>query len=164
MPFSNFQLVRLFDPDCWCKFTYWMTNSAVLEANWSWFTLFEKAVYIRIQQGKGCSKKCGLNGKQCRPWSNHSQRQHFDLGLHCLLWYIGPNRINMVWLADCKKQSLMTLLEWAGWCGSLLFQYENMLIFQSWPHFKGNSQHYFVGRELLGFETVLSLPCLNLLL
>ena len=54
-PFSNFQPIRLLDPDCWYKFTYWMANSAdpdqlaSSEANWSGSTLFAKAVYIRVQ-------------------------------------------------------------------------------------------------------------------
>ena len=28
VPTSNFQPIRLLDPDCWYKFTYWMANSA----------------------------------------------------------------------------------------------------------------------------------------
>ena len=58
-PTSNFQPIRLLDPSCWYKFTYWMTNSAdpdqlaSSEANWSGSTLFAKAGYIWVQQDKG---------------------------------------------------------------------------------------------------------------
>ena len=51
-PPSNFQPVRLLDPGCWYKFTYWMTNIAdpdqlaSWEANWSGSTVFEKTVYL----------------------------------------------------------------------------------------------------------------------
>ena len=61
-PFSNFPSIRLFDPDCWYKFTYWMANSAdpdqlaSSEANWSGSTLFAKAVYIQVLQNKACPK------------------------------------------------------------------------------------------------------------
>ena len=52
MPTFNFQPIRLLDPGCWYKFTYWMTNSAdpdwlaYSETNWSGSTLFTKAVCI----------------------------------------------------------------------------------------------------------------------
>ena len=55
---SNFQPIRLLDPDCCYKFTYLIANSADLdqlassEANWSGSTLFAKAGYI-VQQDKG---------------------------------------------------------------------------------------------------------------
>ena len=55
-PTSNFQPIRLLDPDCWYKYTYLMANSAdpdqlaSLEANWSGSTLFAKAGYIWVQQ------------------------------------------------------------------------------------------------------------------
>ena len=57
MPNSNFQPIRLLDPDCWHKFTYLMTNSAdpdqlASEANWSGSTLFAKRGHIQVQQGK----------------------------------------------------------------------------------------------------------------
>ena len=58
-PTSNFQPIRLLDPDCCYKFTYLMANSAdpdqlaSSEANWSGSTLFAKAGYIRVQQNKG---------------------------------------------------------------------------------------------------------------
>ena len=48
MPTSNFQPIRLLDPDCWYKFTYLMANSADPYQLAS--TLFEKAGYIRVQQ------------------------------------------------------------------------------------------------------------------
>ena len=59
---TNFQPVRLLDPDCWYKFTYMylMANSAdpdqlasSSEADWSGSTLFAKAGYIQVQQDKG---------------------------------------------------------------------------------------------------------------
>ena len=56
---SNFQPIRLLDPDCWYKFTYLMANSAdpdqlaSSEANWSGSTLFAKAGHIRVQQDEG---------------------------------------------------------------------------------------------------------------
>ena len=58
MPPSNFQPIRLLDPDCCYKFTYLMANSAdpdqlASSANWSGSTLFAKAGYIRVQQDKG---------------------------------------------------------------------------------------------------------------
>ena len=55
-PTSNFQPIRLPDPDYWYKFTYLMANSAdpdqlvSSEANWSGSTLFAKSGYIQIQQ------------------------------------------------------------------------------------------------------------------
>ena len=58
MPNSNFQQIRLFDPGCWYKVTYKMTNSAdpdelaSSEANWSGSTLFAKAGYIWVQLDK----------------------------------------------------------------------------------------------------------------
>ena len=58
-PISNFQQIRLLDPDCCHKFTYLMTNSADTdqlassEANWSGSTLFAKAWYSRVQHNKG---------------------------------------------------------------------------------------------------------------
>ena len=45
---SNCQPVRVLDPNCWYKFTYWMA-----EANWSGSSLFAKAGYIWVQQDKG---------------------------------------------------------------------------------------------------------------
>ena len=59
MPFSNFQPIKLLDPDCCYKFTYSVANSAdpdqlaSSEANWSGSTLFAQAGYIRVQQDKG---------------------------------------------------------------------------------------------------------------
>ena len=59
MPTSNFQPIRLLDPDCKYKFIYWIANSAdpdqlaSAEANWSGSTLFEKTGYIQVQQDKG---------------------------------------------------------------------------------------------------------------
>ena len=59
MPTSNFQPIRLLDPDCCYKFTDLMANSAdpdqlaSEEANWSGSTLFAMAGYIRVQQDKG---------------------------------------------------------------------------------------------------------------
>ena len=57
MLFSNFEPIRLLDPDCIYKFTYWITNSAdpdqLASANWSGSTLFAKAGYIQVQQDKG---------------------------------------------------------------------------------------------------------------
>ena len=59
MPTSNFQPIRLLDPDGCYKFIYLMANSAdpdqlvSSEANWSGSTLFAKAGYIRVQQDKG---------------------------------------------------------------------------------------------------------------
>ena len=54
---SNFQPVRLLDPDCCYTFTFLMANSAdpdqLAEANWSGSTLFAKAGYIQVQQDKG---------------------------------------------------------------------------------------------------------------
>ena len=56
---SNFQPIRLLDPDCCYKFTDLMANSAdpdqlaSSEANWSGSTLFVKPGYIRVQQDKG---------------------------------------------------------------------------------------------------------------
>ena len=47
-PISNCQPIRLLNPYCWYKFTYWMTNIAdpdqlaSPEANWSGSTLFAK--------------------------------------------------------------------------------------------------------------------------
>ena len=58
-PTSSFQQIRLLEPGCWYKFTYWMPNSAdpdqlaSSEANWSGSTLFAKAGYIRVQQDQG---------------------------------------------------------------------------------------------------------------
>ena len=58
-PTSKFQPIRLLDPGCWYKFTYWTTNSAdpdqlaSSEANWSGSTLFEKTGHIRVQQDQG---------------------------------------------------------------------------------------------------------------
>ena len=57
MPTSNFQPLRLLDPDFGYKFAYLMANSAdpdqlASEANWSGSTLFAKR-YIRVQQDKG---------------------------------------------------------------------------------------------------------------
>ena len=54
MPTSNFQPIRLLDPDCYYKFIHLMANSVYLdklassEANWSGSTLFAKAGYIRV--------------------------------------------------------------------------------------------------------------------
>ena len=54
MPTSNFH-IKLLDPSCWYKFTYWITNSAdpdqltSSETNWSGSTLFAKAGHIWIQ-------------------------------------------------------------------------------------------------------------------
>ena len=53
---SDFQPIRLLDPDCWYKFSNLMANSAdpdqlaSSEANWSGSTLFAKAGYIQVQQ------------------------------------------------------------------------------------------------------------------
>ena len=53
---TNFQPIRLFDPGCWYKFKYLMTNCAdpdklaSKEATLSGSTLFVKAGYIWIQQ------------------------------------------------------------------------------------------------------------------
>ena len=52
MSISNFQPIRLLDPDCWYKFTNLMTNSAdpdqlaSSEANWSGSTLFAKTGHV----------------------------------------------------------------------------------------------------------------------
>ena len=61
MPTSNFQPIRLLDPDCCYKFKNLMANNAApdpdqlasSEANWSGSTLFAKAGHIRVQQDKG---------------------------------------------------------------------------------------------------------------
>ena len=51
MPISNFQPIRLLDPDCCYKFTYFIENSAdpdqlaSSEANWSGSTVFKGKVY-----------------------------------------------------------------------------------------------------------------------
>ena len=56
MPTSNFQPIRLLDPDSCYKFTYLLPNSAYpdqlasSEANWSGSTLFAKAGHIQVQQ------------------------------------------------------------------------------------------------------------------
>ena len=62
MPTSNFQPIRLLDPDFWYKFTYWMANSTDPDqlANWSGSTLFPKAEYIgfsrtRVKKRLQCS-------------------------------------------------------------------------------------------------------------
>ena len=52
MPISNFQPIRLLDPDCWYKSAYLMANSAdpdqlaSEEANRSGSTLFAKAGHL----------------------------------------------------------------------------------------------------------------------
>ena len=52
MPTSNFQPVRLLDPDCCYKFTYLMANSAdpdqlaSSKANWSRSTLFARTRHV----------------------------------------------------------------------------------------------------------------------
>ena len=59
MSTSNFQPIRLLDPDCCCKLMFLMTNSAdpdqlaSSEANRSGSTLFVKAGYIQVQNDKG---------------------------------------------------------------------------------------------------------------
>ena len=59
MPTSNFQPIRLLDPDCCYKFVYLMANSAdpdqlaSSEANWSGSTLFAKAGYNPGSAGLG---------------------------------------------------------------------------------------------------------------
>ena len=66
MPTSNFQPIRLLDPDYCYEFTYLMVNSAdpdqlaSEEANWSGSTLFAKSGYIRVQQDKGITILNGL--------------------------------------------------------------------------------------------------------
>ena len=58
---ANFKLpIILFNPDCWYKFTYLMTNCAdpvqlASEANWSGSTLFAKAGRVLVQQDQGYS-------------------------------------------------------------------------------------------------------------
>ena len=58
IPTSNFQPIRLIDPGCQYKFTYFVTNSedpdqlASSEANISGSALFAKAGHIQVQQDK----------------------------------------------------------------------------------------------------------------
>ena len=49
--YRNCQSIRLLNPDCWYKFTYWMTNSADPDQLAS--SLFAKAGHIRFQRDKG---------------------------------------------------------------------------------------------------------------
>ena len=62
-PASNFQPIRLLDPDYRFKFAYFMANSAdpdqlaSSEANWSGSTVFAKEGYIRVQQDKGLKQE-----------------------------------------------------------------------------------------------------------
>ena len=54
-PTSNFQPIRLFNPDCWYKVTYWMTNCSDPELIWI-YTVCKSRVYlgyIQVQQDKG---------------------------------------------------------------------------------------------------------------
>ena len=84
MPTSNFQPIRLLDPDCCYKVTYLMANSADTdqlassEVSWSGSTLLVKTGYIWVQQDLGLIPYLfGLNSaflkifsgmeKQCRP-------------------------------------------------------------------------------------------------
>ena len=55
MPTSSRQAIRLLDPGCWYKFTYWLADNVDLdqlaeEAIWSESIPFAKAGHIRIQQ------------------------------------------------------------------------------------------------------------------
>ena len=45
MPLSNFQPIKLLDPDCWYKFTYWMANSLRSQLIWI-YTVCKGRVYL----------------------------------------------------------------------------------------------------------------------
>ena len=84
-PTSNFQPIRLLDPDFWYKFTYLIANSAdpdqlaSSEANWSGSTLFEKAEYIRAQQDKGFAHVLLSFALQCLVQKRPSPWQLFKI-------------------------------------------------------------------------------------
>ena len=71
-PISNFQPIRLFDPDCCYKFAYLLANSAdpnqlaSSEANWSGSTLFAKAGYIGFSRTR-------VNSVPCQQYFSHNK-------------------------------------------------------------------------------------------